>query len=105
MTFYVVLEGVISFLLVAGGFFALIGSLGIARLHNFFMRLHRPTKAGTLSMGSILIASMMYFWVIQGRPDIREVLVTLLLFITAPASAYLLAKTGRHIQLRRMVKT
>lgn len=102
---YVILEGVISFFLIAGGIFALIGSLGMAHLRDFYMRLHGPTKATTLGIGCMLIASMLYFWVTEGKPDIQEVLITLFLFITAPVSAHLLAKTGLHLQLRHEDKT
>lgn len=100
MTLYVFLEGVIALLLVAGGAFAFIGSLGMAHLRDFYMRLHGPTKATTLGIGCMLVASMLYFWVIDGKPDIQEMLITLFLFITAPVSAHLLAKTGLHLQLR-----
>ncbi|PXX98499.1 Na+/H+ antiporter subunit G [Halomonas sp. LBP4] len=102
MTHYVILEGVIAFFLVAGGAFAFIGSLGMAHLRDFYMRLHGPTKATTLGIGCILIASMLYFWVTEGKPDIQEMLITLFLFITAPVSAHLLAKTGLHLQLRHI---
>ncbi|MDR9438657.1 MAG: Na+/H+ antiporter subunit G [Halomonas sp.] len=105
MTLYVFLEGVIAFLLVAGGAFAFIGSLGMAHLRDFYMRLHGPTKATTLGIGCMLVASMLYFWVIDGKPDIQEMLITLFLFITAPVSAHLLAKTGLHLQLRHEDKT
>ncbi|WP_192035248.1 Na+/H+ antiporter subunit G [Halomonas sp. YLGW01] len=105
MTLYVILEGVIAFLLVAGGAFAFIGSLGMAHLRDFYMRLHGPTKATTLGIGCMLIASMLYFWVLEGKPDIQEMLITLFLFITAPVSAHLLAKTGLHLKLRHADKT
>ncbi|MBS9404879.1 Na+/H+ antiporter subunit G [Halomonas sp. TRM85114] len=105
MTHYVILEGVIAFLLVAGGAFVLIGSLGMAHLRDFYMRLHGPTKATTLGIGCMLMASMLYFWVVDGRPDAQEVLITLFLFITAPVSAHLMAKTGLHMQLRHVDKT
>jgi multicomponent K+:H+ antiporter subunit G len=105
MTYYVILEGVIAFLLVAGGAFVLIGSLGMAHLRDFYMRLHGPTKATTLGIGCMLAASMLYFWVVDGKPDAQEVLITLFLFITAPVSAHLMAKTGLHMQLRHVDKT
>lgn len=105
MTHYVILEGVISFFLIAGGAFTFIGSLGMAHLRDFYMRLHGPTKATTLGIGCMLIASMLYFWVVDGKPDIQEMLITLFLFITAPVTAHLLAKTGLHLQLRHAEKT
>lgn len=103
--FYVILEGLISVLLIAGGLFAFIGSLGMAHLRDFFMRLHGPTKATTLGIGSILIASMIYFSVIGGGTHLQELLITIFLFITAPVSAHLLAKTGLHQRLKYLDKT
>ena len=98
-------EALISLLLIAGGVFVFIGSLGMAHLRDFYMRLHGPTKATTLGIGCMLIASMGYFWSADGKPDIQELLITLFLFITAPVSAHLLAKTGLHMQLKHTQKT
>ncbi|GEN25502.1 Na+/H+ antiporter subunit G [Halomonas cupida] len=103
--FYVILEGLISALLIAGGLFAFIGSLGMAHLRDFFMRLHGPTKATTLGIGSILIASIIYFSIIGGGTHLQELLITIFLFITAPVSAHLLAKTGLHQRLKYLDKT
>ena len=98
-------EALISLLLIAGGVFVFIGSLGMAHLRDFYMRLHGPTKATTLGIGCMLIASMGYFWSVDGKPDIQELLITLFLFITAPVSAHLLDKTGLHMQLKHSQKT
>lgn len=100
----VVIEAIISLLLIAGGIFVFIGSLGMAHLKDFYMRLHGPTKATTLGIGCMLLASMGHFWA-QGKPDIQELLITLFLFITAPVSAHLLAKSGLHLQLKHANKT
>lgn len=54
-------EWVVSILLLFGGTFILIGSIGLIKLPDFFMRLHGPTKATTLGMASMLIAAMVYF--------------------------------------------
>jgi multicomponent K+:H+ antiporter subunit G len=92
-------------LLISGGTFAFIGSLGMVVLKDFYMRLHGPTKVTTLGIGCMLIASMLYFWRLEGIISIQEMLITLFLFITAPVSAHLLAKTGLHMQLKRADKT
>ena len=102
---YVFLEGLISVLLIAGGLFAFIGSPGMAHLRDFYMRLHGPTKATTLGMGCILAGSMVYFSVTQGGLHLQEMLITLFLFITAPVSAHMLAKTGLHQRLNYLDKT
>ncbi|MBF8223875.1 MULTISPECIES: Na+/H+ antiporter subunit G [Halomonadaceae] len=105
MTLYVLLEWVISFLLVAGGLFAFTGSLGMLQFKDFFMRLHGPTKGTTLGIGCILIASMLYFTVTQGDFHVQELLITLFLFITAPVTGHILAKTGLHMHLRFITGT
>ncbi|HES76979.1 MAG TPA: Na+/H+ antiporter subunit G, partial [bacterium] len=55
------LEILLAILVLIGGFFTLVGSLGLLRLPDFYMRLHGPTKATTLGVGAILIASAIYF--------------------------------------------
>ena len=103
--FYTVMEGVIAFFLIAGGLFAFIGSLGLARLKDFFMRLHGPSKTSTLGVGCVLIASMSYFSLVGDGISLQEMLITIFLFITAPVSAHLLAKSGLHYKLARDPRT
>ena len=47
-------------LLLIGGAFILIGSIGLIKMPDFFMRLHGPTKATTLGMAGVLIAAMCF---------------------------------------------
>ena len=54
-------EALVSLLILAGSFFLLVGSFGLAKLPDLMTRLHAPTKATTLGVGSCLIASMIYF--------------------------------------------
>lgn len=97
------LEYVLSFLILTGAAFTFIGSLGLVRLKDFYTRLHGPTKATTLGVGSLLIASAVYFGT-RGEVSLHELLVTLFLFITAPVSAHLLAKAALHLGLPSLVK-
>lgn len=92
-------ELIISFFVVLGAFFMLIGSIGIIRLPDLFMRLHAPTKSSTLGLGSFLIAAMI-FSATQGRFGFAEMLITLFAFITAPVSANLMAQAALHLRLR-----
>ena len=57
-TVHPLLEALIALLLVVGGSFALVGAIGLVRFRDFFMRLHAPTKASTLGVGGVLVASM-----------------------------------------------
>lgn len=99
------LEIILSVLIILGGFFTLVGSLGLFKLPDFFMRLHGPTKASTLGVGAVLIASAIYFSFTTDEISLHEVLVTLFLFITAPVSAHLMAKAALHIKVRQDKRT
>jgi len=91
------LDLVVSLLLLIGSCFLLVGSFGLLRLPDFFMRLHGPTKATTLGVGGMLFATIVHG---LGRGlNLRELLVAGFLFVTAPVSAYLLGQAG----LRRRV--
>ncbi len=99
------LELLISALVLIGAFFTLVGSIGLYKLPDFYMRLHGPTKATTLGVGSILIASMLYFSFKSEAASLHEILVTVFLFITAPVSAHLMAKSALHIKLKEIERT
>ena len=45
------------FLLVVGGVFGVVGGWGLVRLPDPMTRLHAPTKAATLGVGAVLVAS------------------------------------------------
>ncbi len=87
------MEYLVCALLLLGGGFALVGSWGMAKLSDFYKRLHGPTKASTLGVGGVLLASMLW-QLMQGQPSLRELLITLFLFMTAPVSAHLMAKAA-----------
>ena len=92
------LEILLSVLLLIGGLFALVGALGLLRFPDFYMRLHAPTKATTLGVGGLLLASMGAAWW-RGDTGVPELMITLFLFITAPISAHLLARAALHLDL------
>ena len=69
------------------------------------MRLHGPTKATTLGVGAILIASMLYFSFNTEAASLHEILVTVFLFITAPVSAHLMAKAALHVNSKQVSRT
>ena len=94
MTEHGALDWLVAALLVAGAGFALVGSIGLLRLGDFYRRLHAPTKATTLGVGGVLLASSLFFSLANGAPSLREVLVAAFLFATAPLGAQLLAKSA-----------
>jgi multicomponent K+:H+ antiporter subunit G len=82
--------------LVISGIFGFVGSYGLIKLNNPMSRLHAPTKATTLGVGGVLIASMLHAWVIERNPSLHELLITLFLFLTAPITANFIAKVHIH---------
>lgn len=89
-------EFLVAFFVLTGAIFALIGSIGLLRLADFYSRLHGPTKASTLGVGSVLLASSIHFSTTLDTPSLHELLVMGFLFLTAPVSAHLLAKAALH---------
>ena len=90
-----------AFLLLGSAFVA----IGLYRLPDFFMRLHGPTKATTLGVGGVIVASLIYFSNRQAGISLHELLISLFLFISAPVSAYMLAKAAVLQQLPLEKKT
>ncbi len=99
------LEVIISVLLILGGIFVLVGSIGLIRLQDLYVRLHAPTKATTLGLGGILFASVLYMTHVQGFFSVNELLITLFLVITAPVTAHILAKAAMHNKVKPMERT
>lgn len=91
------LDALLAALVVLGTGFALIGSWGLAKLGDFLRRLHGPTKATTLGVGCILMASALWFSMARGGASLHELLITLFLFLTAPVSAHLLIKAALQL--------
>lgn len=86
--------------LLVGAAFALVGSIGLARLPDFYTRLHGPSKASTLGVGGVLVASMLHFGLTEGEVGLHEILVLLFLFISTPVSAHLLSRAALHLKLK-----
>ncbi len=84
--------------LLIGAAFLLVGSIGLFRLPDFYMRLHAPTKASTLGIGSILVASIIFYSFKGDGLSIKEFLITLFIFLTAPITAHMLSKAALHVR-------
>jgi multicomponent K+:H+ antiporter subunit G len=89
-----VIEAIVCVLLLLGSVFTLIGAIGLARLPDFYMRLHGPTKSTTLGVGGVVLASVVYFSAHNNFASLHEILIPAFLFLTAPISAHMLTKAG-----------
>jgi multicomponent K+:H+ antiporter subunit G len=95
----------VSLFLLVGSLFILIGAIGLYRLPDFFTRLHGPTKATTLGVGGVIIASTVHFSSLESGLSLHEMLIALFLFITAPVSAHMLAKAAMQKKVKLYERT
>jgi multicomponent K+:H+ antiporter subunit G len=85
-------EVVVASLIGVSGFFMLVGSLALVKLPGTMRRLHGPTKATTLGIGTLLVASMLHLALTKGSITVHELLIAVFLLLTAPVSAHMIAK-------------
>lgn len=86
----------VAMLLLAGAGLTLVGSLGLLRLRSFYERLHAPTLGTSYGMGCILVASMIFFSVLQTRLVVHEVVIGIFVVLTTPVTLMLVARASLH---------
>ncbi len=86
----------VALLILSGAAITLIGSFGLLRLKSFYDRVHAPTLGTTLGAGFILLGSMLCFSVLQSRPLVHEVLISIFVTVTTPVTLMLLARAALY---------
>lgn len=79
---------------VFGSLLALIGSVGLVVLKRFYERVHAPTLGATLGMALIVVASVAFWSLTEGRLALRDLLIGLFLTVTTPVTLILLARAA-----------
>jgi multicomponent K+:H+ antiporter subunit G len=77
-----------------GSVLALIGSVGLALLKRSYERVHAPTLGATLGMGLIVVASVMFWSMTEGRLALHDLLIGIFLTVTTPVTLILLARAA-----------
>lgn len=90
----------VALLLILGGSIVVIGALGLMRLPNFYQRIHGPAITITLGTGCVLLASIIYFSVLQSRPVIHELVITAFVLMSAPVVSMLIMRAAVYRDLR-----
>lgn len=85
-------------LLVSGGVFVIISTIGMLRFPDFFTRLHAASIADTL--GSMLIIAGLILQVGFDFIAIKLLLIFFFVLFTTPTAAHALAKAALHGNLR-----
>lgn len=83
------------FFLLVGAIFTFVAAIGLLKLNDSMTRLHAPTKAGTVGIGSFLLASVCNAYTFRDG-SMHELLILAFLFVTAPISANFIAKVNIH---------
>lgn len=78
--------------LVGGGFFALVGGIGLVRMPNFFTRIHAASVTDTLGAALILLGLALQAGLTLNA--LKLAVLLLLIFFTTPAAAHALAKAA-----------
>ncbi|MGB5865412.1 MAG: monovalent cation/H(+) antiporter subunit G [Sulfitobacter sp.] len=95
MTYEIIALYAVSFCLIVGAIFTLVGAIGLLKFNDGMTRLHAPTKVGTIGVGALLLASIIFNGVFRDGA-IQELLIMGFLFVTAPISAHFIAKVNIH---------
>lgn len=86
----------VSAFLLLGAFLTLVGSYGFYRLQSFYDRIHAPTLGTSWGTAGIVMASMIFFTVLQSRPVVHEILIGVFVIITTPVTLMLLGRAALH---------
>jgi multicomponent Na+:H+ antiporter subunit G len=80
--------------LLTGGFFLLVGGIGLLRLPDFFTRTHAAGVTDTMGAGAILVGLMLQAGLTQA--SIKLVLIILFMLFTSPTASHALAQAALH---------
>ncbi|NKC12941.1 MAG: hypothetical protein GKR94_12295 [Gammaproteobacteria bacterium] len=87
-----VMDFVIWGLMAAGGFFVLVGGIGLLRFPDLFSRLHAASVTETLGAGLLLSGMLLQspHWLV----GVKIVLLGAFLIVTSPTAAHATAKAA-----------
>lgn len=78
--------------LLGGGFFCLVGGIGLLRMPDFYTRMHAASVTETLGAGLILLGLLIQAgFTLVGA---KLLMIGLLIFFTSPAASHALAKAA-----------
>ncbi|MDO8448239.1 MAG: monovalent cation/H(+) antiporter subunit G [Rhodoferax sp.] len=86
------IDGLSWICLVAGGFFCVVGAVGLLRMPDFYTRMHAASLIETLGAGLILFGLLLQagFTLVA----VKLLMVGLLIFFVSPTATHALARAG-----------
>jgi multicomponent Na+:H+ antiporter subunit G len=84
--------------LVGGGFFCIVGAIGLLRMPDPFTRLHAASVIDTLGVGLIVVGLMVQSgWTLTTA---RLGIILILVFFTSPVATHAIARAMRHRDIK-----
>ncbi len=91
-------DGLSWLLLIAGGMFVLISTIGMLRFPDFFTRLHAASITDTL--GSLLVLAGLGLQAGLSLVTVKLLLILFFILFTTPTAAHALAKAAMHANMK-----
>ena len=88
-------------LALAGAVFFLVSAIGLLRLPDFYCRIHAPTKAATLGVILLGLASVLRSLEQGSLIWLEDLAIICFLFLTVPVSSQVLARAAIRWRARR----
>ena len=79
-------------LLLSGGFFCIVGAIGLIRMPDFYTRVHAASVTETLGVGLILVGLMLQAGLTLVAAKL--LMIGLLIFFTSPTASHALTKAA-----------
>ena len=86
------MEWAIGILMISGGLFSLVASVGMLRLPDTIIRMHAATKAGAFGGGLMFLALAGFYMDLS--ITLRAVAAIFFLLLTAPVGAHLIGRAA-----------
>lgn len=91
-------DGLSWLLLISGGIFVLISTIGMLRFPDFFTRLHAASITDTL--GSLLVLAGLGLQAGLSLVTVKLLLILFFILFTTPTAAHALAKAAMHANMK-----
>lgn len=85
-------------LLAGGGFFCIVGAIGLLRMPDFYTRMHAASVIETLGAGLLLAGMMLQAGL--SLVTVRLLIIGLLLFFASPTASHALGRAALACGLR-----
>jgi multicomponent Na+:H+ antiporter subunit G len=82
-------------LIIIGGFFLTVGTVGLLRLPDVYNRMHATSKATTLGAASLFLAGFVYYG--PSGAGLTSLVGIVFLFLTAPTGAHMISRSANRM--------